>query len=423
MLSRLFFLTLCVSLLGCAERSAYENVRISLADVDGQQGELGEAWKNKKQDSLTWRKAIVLLEARNLSLKNSRFRLEELRGERKHFVWRQLNPRLIAYANFNAVLGDLSALSSNGFGASLLGSVNVPDPVGFYARRYALELQYYQALVDQAKLDRDLKASLYDMFLEQGELDELSRREVAYDGEDYKKLLSREIGGVQSGIRLLHRSENLRLRVNRLLDSPGANYALKNKTLPSVSYASKISSLNLSKGFGRLAIFQMAGQLEMANARLWQVKYSQLPRVSSGASLPPLYSESGSQDFQFEDVALYTSLSRTIEFTGKRKRDKKRIEQQVEYLRHTMKSRLEQEMVRFDQSKANYRLLLDQMKALDYERKFLRNHPPEMGVKSMLDHVQAIDDVERRLLQNQKRVQRMDLRFWVWDDKYWGLPF
>ncbi len=423
MFFRCCFISLCILVIGCAERSAYENVRVSLAGVDEQRVELYGAWGNKKQHSLTWREALVLVDDRNLSLKRSRFRLKELLGEREHFVWRQLNPRLIAYANFNAVLGDLSALSSNGFGASLLGSVNVPDPMGFYARRYALELQYYQALLDQAQLDRTVKASLYDLFLVQRDLDGSSKEEVVYHQADYKKLFGSEIRRIKSEARLLNRRENLRLKINKLLDSPGANYVLKHTSVPRISYASRMSRLDSAKGYGRLAIYQMAGQLEVANARLWQVKYAQLPRVSTGVSLPQLYNKGGGEDFQFEDVGLFTSLSRSIEFTGRRKRQKKKVEQQVEYIRHTMKSRIEQEMVRFDQSKRAYRLLLNEAGALKREREFLRANPPEMGVKVMLAHVQALEAVNQRIRYNRMRVQRMDLRFWVWDDRYWGLPF
>ena len=423
MIYRQFCFALCILFMGCAERAAYKNVRISLAEVEGLQGDLRGTWKDGKVQSLSWKRALVLLDEKNLRLKRSRFRVQELLGERKHFVWRQLNPRLIAYANFNAVLGDLAALSSNGFGASLLGSVNVPDPVGYYGRRYALELQYYQALLNQEKLERDLKASLYDLFLTQDELDDLSDKAVLHQGVDYKQWLSEEVRAIHSEARILNRQENLRLSINKLLDSPGANYQLKRASLPHISYASRISRLDSAKGYGRLAVFQMAGQLEMANARLWQVKFAKLPRVSSGVSLPSLYQEDSNQDFQFEDVGLFTSLNRSIEFTGRRKRDEKRAKQQIEYIRHTMKSRMEQEMVRFEQSKRVYRLLLKEARGLAEQQKFLRKHPPEFGVKTMIAHVKALEDVAQRIDQNQKRVHRMDLRFWVWDDKHWGLPF
>jgi len=423
MFFRFVLFALCISVVGCAERFAAEHFRDAQKEVGNVRAEMGAKWTGKEVRDLTWKESLRLLNLKNLELRRSRYTLKELLGEREHFMWRQVDPRLIAYVNFNAVLGDLSSLSSDGLGASLLGSVNVPDPVGVYGRRYALELQYYQALLAHSKLERDLKIALYDLFLSQKDLDDW--RDVLVDerGGDYKKVLGGVVSRLKKEARKLKMQEDLRVRLNKILDSPGENWKLRSETLPKISYASRMSRLDFSKGYARLAVYQMAGQLEVANARLWQVKFTQVPRVNSGVSLPQFYNVNNEQDFQFQDVGLFMSLNRSIEFTGRRKRDRLRAAEEVDYVKHTVKSRVEQEMVRFNQSKRDYLMLLREFRGLKLQRDFLRRNPPEAGGKVMISYLGELRAVKFQMRQNQRMRERMDLRFWVWDDEYWGLPF
>jgi len=415
-------LTLCILSTGCVERLVFENFQKSRGDVRDVRGELAESWRSENVKELSWKEALELLDSRNLELQRIRYDLKELRGERKYFVWRQLDPRLIAYVNFNSVLGELSSLSSDGFGASLLGSVNVPDPIGLYGRRYALELQYYQNLLRLEETKRNLRASLYDLFLIQKDLEDFDQ-EKGTDSADYKHIVRSVLSDLRREERKKQMQENLRVRINTFFDSPGGKWHLKSETLPNISYAKRMSRLDYSKGYGKLAVYQMAGQLEVANAQLWQVKYAQVPRLSSGVSLPQFYSNTGNQDFRFEDVGLFMSLNRSIEFTGRRKRNRERARRQVEYIRHTMKSRIEQEMVRFNQSKRLYKGLVKEGEMLERNLQFLKKNPPTSGVESMVKYLKELDSLKSRIKENERRQQRMDLRFWVWDDEYWGLPF
>ncbi len=414
---------LCVLFSGCVERLVIENLQKARGGVRAAQGEVADFWSSKKAKALTWNDALKIVDSRNLELRRLRYELRELQGERKHFTWRQLDPRLIAYVNFNTVLRDLSSLSSKGVGASLLGSVSLPDPIGFYGRRYALELRYYQNLLRLEEVKRNSSAVLYDLFLKQKDLDQLEHPVELSGSAAYKDVVRGALAELRQKEQKERMREDLRVRINKLFDSPGGKWYLKYESLPDISYAKRMSRLDYSKGYGKLAVYQMAGQLEVANAQLWQVKYAQVPRLSSGLFLPQLYSNRGNHEFRFEDIGLFTSLSRSIEFTGRRKRNRERAQRQVEYIRHTMKSRLEREMVRFKQSKRVYKRLVKEGELLERKLQFLRKNPPASGVDAMVNYVGELHTVMSRIRQNKSRQQRMDLRFWVWDDAYWGLPF
>jgi len=423
--AKIILLFIAVILVGCVENAFKKNLAGALDDVEATQKEVVDsAWASVPSQELAWSRAVEILNSQNLELRRSRERRKRLLGEREHFVWRQLNPRVIAYVNLNAILGDLSALSSQGVGASLLGSVNVPDPLGYYARRYALELQYYQMLLDEEMLRRKLQASLYAFFLKQNEL-RLEKQDVrSQEGEfDLKNWATQKQGEIRRSASYRKRREGVRVKINTLLNTPLKNWQLKVETLPSISYAKKLKCLDLSKGFARIAVYQLAFQVEMVNARLWQVKFTQAPQLSAGVGLPRLYDMNNAQDFSFENVGLFTSLNYSLEFTGRRKRNVERAKVDIDYMHQTLKQRLEREFVTFEQRKLGYKDLLLAAKMLREQLAWMSEHPPESGSKALLAHVNQLKSLKKRERQTVMRLRQIELRFWVWDDEYWGLPF
>ncbi len=362
-----------------------------------------------------------MLEEGNTALVQARRKLEITKEDRRKFILHELNPRLAAVYNLGAALG---SLASGDHGLRLVGGINIPDPFTLYAKRYALEIKYYQEILNSALLERRLKASLYGYFLQYESLSRLKMKKrrplgLSLDADAIYREGMREVVSSGSAKR---REDRMRISLNRLFNTPGSHWKLRADTLPNISYEGKLGHLDPDHEFGTLALMMAAGQMEASLARLWQVKVDVLPKVSNGVGIPTLYDSNSDTDFDVDSVNLFSSLSSSVDFTGRKSRRSTQVKVQVKLIQDQIKLALERDLVQLENVKIRYRVLLKQISRAEAGVKWMDEYPPPSNPKLLLDYLRRrallIDGLQR--YQGQKKY--LDLQFWVWDDRYWGLP-
>ena len=372
---------------------------------------------------LNWEGACRLMDEKNQRLRLGREQLADLERQRKRFALDQISPRLSAVANLSSALGSLAQLDNRDYGIRLFGSFNIPNPITVYARRYSLELQYYQSALSLYELERRLKATLYGQFLRYGALEQIEtgKPERGNLTGIWERAFSRE----RDELNEQRRMRSMRLYLNQTLNTPGENWAPDVSSLPKISYANELSRLKPEKGYGRLALKQAAGQVEASLANLWRLKLERLPSFSTGVSVPTLY-DSGLDEngFEADEVRLFGSLNESFDLSGREAESARQAEQRAILVQESLRSRLESEIYILDEAKQNYRNLLSERdKMLKLLRWMEKNPPPGGGPKVVLKRINEASALRVRLKQNELQRRQLDLEFWIWDEEYWKSPF
>ena len=373
---------------------------------------------------LNWTGAVALIEENNISYQQAQTRLAQLEEDRKKFYWQQLSPRLFAVANLSTALGEISNLSNDNYGVRLFGSISVPEPLGLYARRYALELNYYQASLDFELLKRRLHSNLYASFRTQEQIErgEKEIRDIKLP-TSVEELLASRSTKANAESTLKSQQERSQLALNNILNTPGQAWRPVTKSAPSISYRNRLDQVTTQNGYGRLALKQAAGQLESSLARLWRLKFNRLPSFSTGVSLPTLYDSRIDTDPEIGDIRLFGSMNKSFDLSGRQARSARVAEERVKLLRSQLTQRLERENYNLQRVKSNYAELIRKEQKLKQQISREKATLPPSQPELILKHVSNIKNLLTQLENNQLAQAKLDLEFWVWDDNYWDSPF
>lgn len=420
----LSFLLACAS--GCVADRLKGRISDATDEVRREQASLLDSG-GKAESKLDWKSACKFLEENNPRLREARLSHSQLERERNRFVIDQLSPRLAAVANLSSALGDLAKLQDDNYGIRLYGTFSIPNPLTAYARRYSLELKYYQSALALHELERRLKVSLYGHFLNHGyALDQFSSKELSSrSNASWRDLLEGEIQRSKSRYTKLDRMQQLRISLNQLLNTPSENWIPDIGSLPDISYEGKLKSLRPDRGYGLLAVKQAAGQVEASLANLARVKMEKLPSFSTGISVPTLYDTVTDQDsLDGRDLRLFGSLNESFDFTGQETESTKRAEERARFVQESLRSRMEQEIHSLDRAKRNYEALCSERDLLQRSLRWIRDEPPPgSNSKVLLKRLEEERGLVDRLKRNEQQRRQYDLEFWVWDETYWKSPF
>ncbi len=415
-----------VLVMGCVQNRFNERLGEAEVSVLNQRRELEDSVDSPGK-KLDWKTACKLLDEQNLTLRRARSSQEDLVKRRKRFAIEQLNPRLGATANLSSALGNFASLGPQDYGIRLLANFSIPNPFSIYAKRYSLELQYYMNTLAVCELERRLQASLYGYFLKyQSDFDEpellVQSAQMPTDLRGiYEKALTeeRKASGKKNSERYF------RLAMNQLLNTPGENWQPDVSTLPKVSYENKLDRLDPENGYGRLALKQAAGQVEVSLASLWQIKMDKLPNFSTGVSVPTLYdSRFDENGFEADETRLFGSMNKSFDLTQRDAERAVNAEERADIVQENIRMRLEREIYQLKEAKQNYRALMkekDQLVKLSHWMK--NNRPPEGSSEVLLKRVNDMMSLNSELKQNELRLRQLDLEFWVWDESGKKSPF
>jgi len=410
-----------VFLVGCTENRMLRNLSAHIAHQ-----QRDAVWLDSQVDSapaatLNWKSALARMHSSNLGLQQSRIAVEEARKQPGR-EWLGLAPRLSGFVSLGDSISELTDFTSN-VDARVVANFVIPNPVEFYATIYGAELQKQGAIWSNELDERRAFIQLYTAFVEAEAIRDAEQNLASLQAslstaplEQVEKLSKSFLSERDQTSR---RRAYHRLSVNRLLNTPGANWNLTG-SLPSISYQNRYRNIRFGNQFGKLAMNLQAVQIEAAQLSIYRVRYRQWPSISFGMSTPSLYSsqESGTE-FSGDNTYLFSSATKTLDYTDLGgARSVKDAKQRLEFTRTQIRQRMEDETVRAKELGKAYSRLLMERDLIDKQlTNFRRSTSTDYSVLSA--QLTAAGELRSRQSDIRKQLTQLDLQLLIWDETYW----
>lgn len=386
---------------------------------------LQKSYSLKKRDRISWSESIAILEKENITLQRARDQIANAKKQRKD-QWLALIPKIQGIVGLSQSLSGLAVLNTDDIDTRVLASFNIPNPLRFYTRSYALALQSLQAEWTYELTRRQLYTQLYTNFLEERLLNERYQKLV-----ENKKLIDKasieelpgKIASLEQEQRLITRTRgHRRLALNRLLNTSGRHWQPHGE-IPTVSYKKGYKTLKFGEKFGKLGLKLQTLQLESAALSVLNVKLGQLPNWSQGLSSPLIFSSDENNDtgLTADDFFLFTSLSKTIDLTdilGSKNLQSAKV--RANYIRDQLKISMESEIQRLELIKQSYSHLQVEKNKLTQRIIYLKKKTHKGALDTVLKEYEEFQLLEERKQNLDDQITRLDIQFWLWDDVYWN---
>jgi hypothetical protein len=386
------------------ERSAIANDTIRIATSD------------RTVMRLTWKQARDRMLREELSLRQAESRLAELQRQREN-QWREWLPRPTFYINLQNSLQELGDFSGDDVSGAIYAPLTIPNPWSQTAKAYQYALQEVQA-TDSLRLNRRRQTiSLYRLFSEWERMEDRPRRDAVdtLDEEVRMALLARDSQISDEERRQLYQSQ-----LSRMLNLPGTNVIPHSETLPNIDYEAKLDRLIPGKNYGHLATRLASYEIEAALLRRKGLRLTEWPTPNFNASVPSVY-DSRREGDQFirdtEDISLFASWSKSIDLTGREASNIESGEENLVYVRESLRLKLDAEGRTWDRLRNRYRALIAKRVILR-ERLAATLHGAGPGGAAE----ETLNEARRLLsdLENLERAKRdLDMEIWLWDDAAW----
>lgn len=416
-------LCLCAVLSGCVASRVDKRLGERFDEVaaiqEARRADLGHA----PQVQLSWQQAVGLAAAGNLDIRSSNSALEEHIASRKRLLLDELAPTISAYTGVSSGLDSLANISNGDVSARVIGGFRIPNPFSVYARGYGMAVQQYQLTQVRELTYRQTLSSLYSSFMQEQNIAE-QRKTLAQDRKDLLRLPTPDQAtrslDLERRERLLEsQQQQQRLSLNRLLNSPGANYRPRPETLPDISYSNRLDKLTPAHGFGLLALRLAAAESEAAILMLWQVKLQRLPNISLNVSSPTLWDLDSNRPTEVENLQLFGGASRGYEFSGTEARRLRNTEDRVRRSREAL-------ILRFESEQGTLLRAIDLHRESQQIEQRARQHlarldanPPKIGAEALLRYAQELRQTRNLITMTRAQRRAIDLQFWIWDDSAW----
>ena len=390
-------------------------------DLDAEQGEISRetsriASTKRSPDSLSWKKARDRMLAEDLILRQSELRLAEIVRQRKS-QWREWLPRPTLYVNMQNGLQELGDFSSEQLAAAFYAPLTIPNPWSQTARAYQYALQEVQA-TDHLELNRRRQViTLYRLFAEWERMEDRYSSGIAstMDEEVQMALRAREDEAMANERREMYRGQ-----FARMLNLPGVDVTPRTETLPAIDYGGKLDGLVPGKNYGQLATRLSSYEIQAAILRRKGFRFVQWPAPNFSASVPTLY-DSRREDGQvidgFEQITLFGTWSKSFDVTGRDAAGIQSAEENVHFVRESLRLKLDSEGRTWDRLKVRYRSLLEKRGLLRERLAAVLRGGASSGAAD-----KDLDDARRLMsdLENLERAkQELDMEVWLWDDDAW----
>ncbi|MBK1789756.1 hypothetical protein [Persicirhabdus sediminis] len=411
----------------CARKDFVKRIGVSYDEVLDSRLDVDKSYDTVPISVLDWDEAYERLLKHNASYKQFSYSITSLEEEKKKLLITELSPSVYSFVGLSQGISSLANISSDDINARFVVSFRIPNPIHLYSKAYTYELQLYQMTQNLELTKRRLTVSLFNLFLRQAAL---AKQEVELREDEQKaKLLNPEsqikalISAKKKALDIEDAKKSHRIAINTLLGSVGGNWYLDYKSLPKVSYASKLDQMGVEDGFGLLALRISAVNLEASLLGLKRAKMDILPDFNIGINNPTLYSSDSSSSFALDpkEIDMYSSMSKSYRFDGSFSKNLKSAEDRVALTRQQLKLNMESENVRVEKVIATYRLLLEQKMNLETELALRKKQIPLSGaVDGVIAHWKLLDQIGESIEGVKRQLQQIDLEFWVWDDPAWS---
>lgn len=405
---------------GCVESRMQRNLAESAAVQRKEFASLIDKAMRAPAVGIGWDDAYRRMMADNLSLRQSANQLEQARRSTRD-QWISLAPNFAIFANLGDSLSSVTDFGSDNISLNLVGNLNIPNPFDFHARLYAAALQKQNAEWSHQLDKRRAFIELHQVFSDQARLDEMEKslRVRQLNLSPDQKDPVRQLEGMRNEQRNLERIHSAqRVRINHLLNTPGANWRLTGSP-PRISYRDRIDQLRIGENFGKLAMNLQAIQIEGAILRRQRVKFQQWPMISFGLSAPPLWSNQDQTSLSSDNLYFFSGAARSINLADPiGRQDLRDAEERIQFTRAQLRLRIETESHQLLQARKTYHELLAEERQL---KKSLQRIESSRSIEAvfLLADLAERAQVVSRLGEVQGRILQLDLQLLIWDETFW----
>lgn len=405
----------CGFQLSCGTSKLFEELDVEQKQIAGETSRI--AGERRGSKTLSWKAGQKRLLEEDLSLQQAEARLAEITRQREN-QWKEWLPRPTLYASLQNSFKELGNLSTDSIAGAFYAPLTIPNPWTQTAKAYQYALQEVQATDSLELSKRRQVINLYRMYAEWGRMQE---SQMLVNSESLEERVQNSLRARETEAMALERRQTFQGQLSRLLNLPGVAVTPLPDTLPKIDYEKQLPGLVPGKNYGQLATRLSSYEIEAAILRRRGMRFGQWPAPSFNASMPPIYNsrDDGSEFISTdEDVSLFGSWSKSFDLTGREAADLKSAEDNVEYVRKSLRLSLDAEGLKWDRLKNRYRVLVEK-RAILRERLAKALKKGGSGGQAESDLVDA-----RKLLgdlQNLERAkQDLDMEVWLWDDKAWN---
>jgi hypothetical protein len=412
-LHRLLALAACVSAISCGASGLFKELEKEQAGIAGETSRI--AGMTRRSATMSWKQARERLLKEELSLRQAEARLAELQRQRKN-QWREWLPRPTFYLNLQKSLQELGDFSGDDISAALYAPLTIPNPWSQTALAYQYALQEVQA-ADSLELSRRRQViALYRLFADWDRLESPAPSDAAsLDQQVQSALRARENEAMADERRQLSRGQ-----LSRMLNLPETEVTPRPETLPRIDYEAGLARLVPGKNYGRLATRLASYEIQAALLRRKGVSLTEWPAPNFNASIPPVYDtrRDGGQFVESADqISLFGSWAKSYDITGREAANIRSAEENVAYVRQSLRVKLDAEGRAWDRLRGRYRMLIEK-RALLRERLAATLR----GGASAGSASESLESARRLMadLANLERAKReLDMEVWLWDDEAW----
>lgn len=400
---------------GCVSKGLETRLEANRAKTSGEILELGRLNRSADTRVVDWKTALKLLDERNLSLRQARARIEQLRKARDE-QWKTWIPRLGFYSNLLSSLPELGSLSSSNLSASVAAPLNIPNPLTEQAQAFANALTYLESK-DSFELSRRRQVSaLYRIFSRYESL--LAREARMTAREEGEESVADALGSLQGRASQRESIGYLQNSLAQILNLPGQRPTPVPETRPELDYEGRLGKLVPGKNYGQLALRLSAYQIEGALLREKGVKMRQWPSVWVSGTTPALYDsglgDSGSA-FDSERIYLFAGLSKSYDITGREADSINSAKENTEFVRQSLLLRLDQESREWIRLGERYNQLLLKRKLAGERLRLIQTRSRGSAFADLTALRAGQDDLDA--IKSAK--EQLELEIWVWDDDKW----
>lgn len=333
--------------------------------------------------------------------------------------WRSFLPAPFASVSLQTSLFQLGDLTSDDVVATLAAPLRIPNPINERSQTIQQTLQLVQARDSYRQRRRRLILSLYTLFEQWDALEQGEEGPETTSSSNLSQAVEQLVAERRRKAQLEQNRESLYNRAADLLNLPGSNPRMLTHTLPQLDYSDRLDEFEPGKNYGRLAVRMASYELEASILRLKGIKVAQWPRFSNSLSTPQLFNSrnSDSNQFDVDQISLFSGLNKTFDVSGQEARSIKTAEDNIKFVRARLRLRIDREAREWRKLKKTYHNLKLEKRLLDGRLQRLRS----AKVSSQLVSTAAaeIKRLNRQLVTLDRSKNRLDQQIWMWDDSAW----
>lgn len=377
--------------------------------------ELIEANQSHNTTSLSWKQALAILTERNIILKRSRLRNEDLIRARDE-QWKTWLPRLGFYSNLQTSLAELGSLSFSDINTALVAPLIIPNPFTEQAQAIENSLACLESEESLELTRRRQTITLYRIF---ERFERAANVEARMSTVKDKTSVQLELSKLETQASQQESLNAARGEFAQFLNLPGSQLIPLSSTRPKIDYETKIDHLTPGRNYGHLAVRLSAYQIVGALLSEKGIKLQKWPSFSLSGSSPTVYdsrSDDSIGNISSEQISLFGGLSKTYEFTGSEADRVRTAEENTAFVKENLRLRLDQETREWLRLKQRYQQLLTKRKLANERLAAIQSQQSGgsaaatiIMLRSAFRSLEAVDQAKEQL----------DLEIWLWDDEKW----